>query len=143
MSSNSRRWWLALPLVFGLNAIDARQVYKWIDDYGTVHYSEQPPPDGIRATVVHIDMKPTSGGDNFKESSDFPSKDGAGIVEKIDVAQQHHLCDAARSNLNMLNNQAIVIDGGDITSAKQLNDDQKMELRNELQAQIAKYCGTQ
>ncbi|NIN36712.1 MAG: DUF4124 domain-containing protein, partial [Gammaproteobacteria bacterium] len=28
------------------------QMYKWVDEAGTVHYSQSPPPAGIQATVI-------------------------------------------------------------------------------------------
>jgi uncharacterized protein DUF4124 len=34
------------------------QVYRWVDDKGTVHYSNTPPPTGIKSTVVDIEARP-------------------------------------------------------------------------------------
>ena len=33
------------------------QVYRWVDDKGTVHYSDSAPPPGVKATVVDIQAK--------------------------------------------------------------------------------------
>lgn len=33
------------------------QVYRWVDDRGTVHYSNSPPPDGAGAKLVTIDAR--------------------------------------------------------------------------------------
>jgi hypothetical protein len=33
-------------------------VYRWVDAKGTVHYSDEAPGDGTKATVVDIDAKP-------------------------------------------------------------------------------------
>ena len=35
----------------------AAQVYRWVDEKGTVHYSDSAPPEGVRATVVDIEAK--------------------------------------------------------------------------------------
>jgi hypothetical protein len=35
----------------------AAQVYRWVDEKGTVHYSNAKPPAGIKATVVDPDAK--------------------------------------------------------------------------------------
>jgi hypothetical protein len=34
------------------------QVYRWVDEKGTVHYSNAVPPAGVKATTVDIDAKP-------------------------------------------------------------------------------------
>jgi hypothetical protein len=43
---------LAAPL-----ALQA-QVYRWVDEKGTVHYSNEKPPSGTKVTVVNIDTTP-------------------------------------------------------------------------------------
>jgi hypothetical protein len=43
---------LATPAV-----VDA-QVYRWIDERGTTHYSNAPPPGGVKPTLVDIEAKP-------------------------------------------------------------------------------------
>ena len=35
----------------------AAQVYRWVDEKGTVHYSNAKPPAGLKATVVDPDAK--------------------------------------------------------------------------------------
>jgi hypothetical protein len=34
------------------------QVHRWVDDKGTVHYSDSPPPAGVKSTTIDIDLKP-------------------------------------------------------------------------------------
>jgi hypothetical protein len=36
----------------------AGQVYRWVDERGTVHYSNEAPPPGIKATTVNIEADP-------------------------------------------------------------------------------------
>jgi len=33
------------------------QVYRWVDEKGTVHYSNAPPPAGVKATVIDKEAK--------------------------------------------------------------------------------------
>src|SRR5258706_9605792 len=33
------------------------QVYRWVDEKGTVHYSNTTPPAGVKATTVDIEAK--------------------------------------------------------------------------------------
>src|SRR5687768_7176925 len=34
------------------------QVYRWVDEKGTVHYSNATPPPGVKATVLERESKP-------------------------------------------------------------------------------------
>jgi hypothetical protein len=47
-------------LLLGLLAATpvAAQVYRWVDDKGTVHYSNAAPPKGVKATVIEANVKP-------------------------------------------------------------------------------------
>ena len=48
----------ALFLAFLLYATGASaQIYRWVDDKGTVHYSNSSPPNGVKATVFDTDAK--------------------------------------------------------------------------------------
>ena len=46
---------IAVALAFALPA--AAQVFRWVDDKGTVHYSDAA-PEGIQAKVIDIDARP-------------------------------------------------------------------------------------
>jgi hypothetical protein len=48
---------LFLALVLSTAAAHA-QVYRWVDAKGTVHYSNAPPPPGVKAVQLPIDAKP-------------------------------------------------------------------------------------
>jgi hypothetical protein len=45
-----------LVLLFVTTPVVA-QVYRWVDEKGTVHYSNSKPPAGVKATVVDPDAK--------------------------------------------------------------------------------------
>lgn len=50
---------LPILLVLLLSAFQASaQVYRWVDDKGRVHYSNETPPPGIKATIVSINAQP-------------------------------------------------------------------------------------
>jgi hypothetical protein len=49
----------ALVVVLLLAPIAASaQVYRWVDTAGTVNYSNDPPPKGVKATTLDIDARP-------------------------------------------------------------------------------------
>jgi hypothetical protein len=47
---------LLVGLLLGATTACA-QVYRWVDEKGTVHYSNSTPPPGVKATVVDPDAK--------------------------------------------------------------------------------------
>jgi hypothetical protein len=53
---DARCWLLVAMLVAAAPA--AAQVYRWVDDKGRVHYSNDTPPPGVQATTVNINAQP-------------------------------------------------------------------------------------
>lgn len=47
---------LFLGLLFVAGAASA-QVYRWVDEKGTVHYSNSAPPKGVKATVIDAEAR--------------------------------------------------------------------------------------
>lgn len=41
-----------------LPVVASAEVYRWVDQTGTVHYSNEAPPKGVKATTVPIDARP-------------------------------------------------------------------------------------
>ena len=51
---------LALALALAAFSAGAQTMYKWVDEKGTTHFSENPPPDGKKATKVEPKVIPPS-----------------------------------------------------------------------------------
>jgi len=47
---------LAATLLFAAQQA-AAQVYRWVDENGTVHYSQSAPPPGVKAKLLDIEVK--------------------------------------------------------------------------------------
>ena len=47
-----------LSLLFLFIGEAAAQVYRWVDERGTVHYSNEAPPPGVNATVIDVEARP-------------------------------------------------------------------------------------
>jgi Domain of unknown function (DUF4124) len=43
--------------LFALATGASAQIYRWVDEKGTVHYSNSAPPDGVKATVFDREAK--------------------------------------------------------------------------------------
>ena len=52
---------LALACAAVAFAAGAQTMYKWVDEKGTTHFSEHPPPDGKKASKVEPKVIPPSG----------------------------------------------------------------------------------
>jgi hypothetical protein len=48
---------LLFAVLMALAAPAAAQVYRWVDEKGTVHYSNATPPAGVKATVIDKEAK--------------------------------------------------------------------------------------
>jgi Domain of unknown function (DUF4124) len=46
-----------LIALLALSAPAMAQVYRWVDEKGTVHYSNATPPAGVKSTVIDVDAK--------------------------------------------------------------------------------------
>src|SRR5262247_3943564 len=65
----SMRCALCLVLVVVATPAAAADVFRWVDEKGTVHYSNEAPPKGVKATRVDIETEPrapvTEGGECY------------------------------------------------------------------------------
>jgi hypothetical protein len=50
----------AIPILFLALPAAAADVYRWVDEKGTVHYSNEAPPKGVKSTKVDIEAEPRS-----------------------------------------------------------------------------------
>ncbi|MFK8052360.1 MAG: DUF4124 domain-containing protein [Woeseiaceae bacterium] len=55
-----RKLWFITGLLWLCSAANAQQVYKWVDEDGVTHYSDQPPAVSDADAEV-LDIKPTEG----------------------------------------------------------------------------------
>jgi hypothetical protein len=53
----TRRTYTACVALLLFSAVAYGQVYRWVDEKGTTHYSNSPPPKGVKATIVDPDAK--------------------------------------------------------------------------------------
>lgn len=147
----------ALLLVAPANAED---IYKWIGDDNQVHYTQMPPPHGIKAIriqrsdVTAREESPQPGGamegteqasidassDEQPETVDDEAGASEGEDEDIKIAQaMQENCNKARKNLKALNRgqvRYVTPDGGVI----RLTEEQRQQRLEEAQAQIEELC---
>lgn len=121
----------ALILVAGLllaTAAPAQKMYKWVDEKGVTHFSENPPPDGTKATTVEPKVTPPSGpvappkgaAESWREKeADFRKRQiERGQRDQADAretAQKQQRCDEARRKLAFYSSGRIFRDNPDGT----------------------------
>jgi Domain of unknown function (DUF4124) len=49
---------LLIPVFLFSTCVLAADIYRWVDEKGTVHYSNEPPPAGVRSTKVDAEADP-------------------------------------------------------------------------------------
>lgn len=98
---------LLISLLLVLPAIAGAQVYKWKDAKGVVHYSDSPPPNGVKFKTLHIraqsDQPPPSNdhGDKGNQADGNSGAQEAGNGNGRS-AQLKRFCAQLQSNITLL-----------------------------------------
>jgi hypothetical protein len=114
--------WLALLALFASASVAAQAVYKWTDEKGVVHYSDQPPPDSQAAERLNIKTL----GRHRMDAQQEAEANADETSERPDSAA----CTTARQNLVVFeNNDVIRMDlDGDGTSEELTPEQREQEL---------------
>jgi hypothetical protein len=122
----------AALLALAIAPVGAQTMYKWVDEKGTTHFSESPPPEGskTKATKVEPKVTPPSAPDAAK-SRDNPEawkaqeaefkrrqleRGQRDKAEGQDKAKREYECNRARERLaNLTNSHRIYKDNPDGT----------------------------
>lgn len=129
---------LAVLIAMGLSStVAAQQVYKWVDKDGTVHFTDSPPDESVRAERVIL---------RGNVSSVITEVEQRGMTpDEIDLLytpeQRRGACEQARANRVTLRNMPVVMKDkdGDGT-AEELAPEEKEEEIRRADAQIALLC---
>ena len=99
-------------------AAAAQTMYKWVDEKGVTHFSQDPPPDGRKATKVEPKVTPPSSDVKYKD--DWKAKDLEARKKRLDkdqkdeydrgkahneMAESANKCNHARRQLSILARQ--------------------------------------
>jgi len=139
-----------LILCLGLPLTAAADVYKWKDDSGHVHYSDQPPSDKV--TVIKSNSAPYD--QTVAMQRDLADKDlafkkrmeeAAKAKEKADkdaeaarIRQEN--CERARSNLASMNENRRIYTSGPNGQRYYMNDQQLADTRAMSEKAVAENC---
>lgn len=142
---------MLLPSLFALSA-HAAEVYRWVDDHGTLHYSQTPPPAG-RYEKVRPDVPPPTPaparealGEYLRRNEDAAAQQDQARARERERAQQAQTeaerCAAARRVLTALetgprNRMAVENDDGTLS---RMTDEQWASQRARALEVVAQSC---
>lgn len=129
---------LAVLIAIGLSAsVSAQQVYKWVDEDGTVHFTDSPPDEKVKAERVVL---------RGNVSSTITEVEQRGMSrDEIDLLytpeQRQTACEQSRANRTTLRNMPVVMKDkdGDGTP-EELTEEEKAAEIERAEAQIALLC---
>jgi hypothetical protein len=128
---------IALPIAAG--AAQA-EVYKWTDDDGVTHYSQQPPPDGDdEANVIDPNIGSPDGaqGGSSQSQASAGSDNGEGEEQTQSVEA---FCKALKEQIDKLeSDQPVKLRTGD-DQLKELKGDERQSRLNSAQQQYDEQC---
>ena len=147
----------ALILAAGLvlaTAAPAQKMYKWVDEKGVTHFSENPPADGTKATTVEPRVTPPSGpvappkGTNTEawrsQEADFRKRQvERGQREQAETRERAELeqkCAEARKRLAFFEEHGTIYSRKDDGSKTYMSEAQREARINELRSDIREHC---
>lgn len=151
-ASRSGMWRLLIGLLcgIGLAPVFAGEIYRWVDDQGRVHFGDTPPDNAER-----VEMTPAPAGDpqlrEHRERGDrlldIMEEDRRRRDEEQHARQQadadrRSRCETARRrNAQAADANYIYQATGDPDNPRLLNEAERAEFEQQLQADIRHYCG--
>ncbi len=145
-------WPLAAAALLVMTPVESSlaRLYKWVDEYGNVTYSERKPP-GTQAEEIKVRRAPVSPSqaeeqvESMKDKADTRQKDrnfartaASENQKEVEIFKKN--CEIARQNRRVLENSAR-IQGKDSTGDSYFLDSKEIEAKLEQSnKQIELYC---
>lgn len=139
--------------------VEAAQFYKWTDEQGVTHYSEEPPPaSASKSSEVKVRTRLPSGAQEAQQkaaaekSGTAASKDAGAdkkngktapakaTEEKKSTEQYAEKCKTLRANLEAMQNHGRVKASGADGEVRVLTDEEKNQRMDETQREIKAFC---
>lgn len=127
----------ALALALASGPAIAQQVYKWVDEDGTVHFTDSPPSDSVGAEKVVLRGN--------VQSTIVDMEQRVMTSDEVDMLytpeQRNTACEQARANRTTLTNMAVVtMDKDGDGTPDELTDEEKAAQLSRAEDQIALLC---
>ena len=138
-------WMGAVALVFAAATCHAQTFYKWKDASGATHYSDSPPATGNATKVAVRAGVSAEAGKTDQPAPAASAPATASPSPELLEAQaryQKQSCEAARRDVAAVQSGAMLVDNGDPSQAKRLDESQRQDALEAAQDRVKQYCGT-
>lgn len=125
-------------------------MYKWVDEEGNTHYTQQPPPDGIAAETVQpppgVDTEQavkelTQEQEQLKKLEENRIKQEEELAKQTELdAQKKENCRISRDRLSSLQNSGRVRAVDEEGNVTRITEEEHQSRIKEVQENIKKYC---
>jgi hypothetical protein len=143
------RFLLCAALALAVSPAFSQSMYKWVDEKGVTHFSQDPPPDGNK-NAQKIEVKTTQPdrppADNWREremqSKQLRAKKGVEeeSARQREEAQRGQACRAAQRKADTMKNYARVFRLDEKGERVYYDEKQREAELAEAQREMAKYC---
>lgn len=136
-----KSWWLVLGLAVSAGLWAADPVYKWTDENGVVHYSNQKPRDQQTDEVKLRDQSPTVQSQQTSLSTaDAEREAEESLLERRNREARTALCDRALEDVSRLSGSDTVYRRGPDGVESPLSDVEKASALEAARAQMKQHC---
>jgi hypothetical protein len=129
-----------------ITTVVAQSVYKWTDASGVTHYTEQPPPQAIKAKQLQLEGAAPAPEPAPAVSAPPPAHSAATALDAAKSDFRKQACTTARNNLQLLSGSRMVLDTGTtqtpagVDGARMLSPEQREAAKSDAQQQIQQFC---
>lgn len=145
-----RNIFISLSLTAFFSGPAAAQIYKWVDENGTITYTQMPPPAGTRILESpNILLVPSSTsstkntrGPDKKATSQPDTNAETETAAAMESRQKRieKMCQTLRDNLKMLNLSRRVYTVDENGERHYISDEKRSTIRNETEEKIRENC---
>lgn len=141
MAPIARTTALVIALVFAA-PVAAAQVYKWVDEDGVTHYTQQPPPGGEAQVIDPNVAQPTSAAPTASGEDTAGGDAGESSGDDGDSQSMAEFCNQLRDEAQLLaSDRPVKVQSGD--SVTDLTGEARQQRLASTRSQIEQYCGDQ
>ncbi|WP_239473279.1 DUF4124 domain-containing protein [Shewanella algidipiscicola] len=128
-------------------AVFATTIYKWVDENGVTHYSQQVPPDRPSETLYSEDIEQQKVGFIAPKETEVsvptknPQQTAAEAIVRQDKAQAKAICSNAKHQLNLLNTHTrLTRRNAQTGDMERMTEEQRQAAMSAQQEKISLFC---
>jgi hypothetical protein len=117
------------------------EVYKWVDDDGVTHYSQQPPPEGTPTVITPTADAPSSA-ESAPDADAAEQDDGSADTEEGDGEQETiaDFCEELREREKVLEDDRPIRMKAEDGTLTDLDDEGRAQRLERVQNQLQEHC---